>query len=57
MGYLRRTLVHGLDRKFIWERNHYGQEDGFVKKALMMAPAIAGPFVLMALLLWKGAYR
>ena len=37
--------------------NHYGEEDGFVKKALMMAPAIAGPFVLVALLLWKGAYR
>jgi hypothetical protein len=31
--------------------NHYGQEDGFVKKALMMAPAIAGPFVLVASLL------
>jgi hypothetical protein len=57
MGYLRRTLVHGLDRKFIWERNHYGQEDGFVKKALMMAPTVAGPFVLVALLLWQGAYR
>jgi endoplasmic reticulum junction formation protein lunapark len=31
--------------------HHYGQEDGYVKKALMMTPAVVGPVVSVVLLL------